>query len=186
MRASDAIGADYMRRLIGPSGAAALSVIVILASLTTLNATIFTGARSAYAMGRDVRPLGWLGRWSDRAQGPVNAHLVQAGLVLGLIGIGAAARQGFAAMVEYTAPVFWFFLLLVGVALFVLRRDKRHGGGFRVPFYPVTPILFCASSLFMLHCRIPGLAPCWVLARLRSGCRSGLWRDGMVNRKLNH
>ena len=181
MRASDAIGADYMRRVFGPSGAVALSVIVIVAALTTLNATIFTGARSAYAMGRDVRLLGWLGRWSDRAQGPVNAHLIQAGLVLGLIAIGAAARQGFAAMVEYTAPVFWFFLLLVGIALFVLRRDTRHGGGFRVPFYPVTPILFCASSLFMLHAALShtgigallgvgALAlgePVWMLARRR-------------------
>jgi hypothetical protein len=29
--------------------------------------------------------------------------------------------DGFAAMVEFTAPMFWSFLLLVGLALLVLR-----------------------------------------------------------------
>lgn len=151
MRASDAIGADYMRVLVGPGGAAALSVLVIVASLTTLNATVFTGARSAYALGRDVPLLAALGRWDERAQGPVAAHLVQLALALGLIAIGAATRQGFSTMVEYTAPVFWFFLLLIGLAVFILRRRGLPEGGFRVPLYPLTPILFCASSLFMLH-----------------------------------
>ena len=113
-----------MRALLGAPGAAALSVLVVVASLTTLNATIFTGARSAYAMGRDAALFGCVGTWDRRAQGPVNAHLVQAALALLLIGIGAATRQGFGAMVEYTAPVFWFFLLMVGLALFVLVPDR--------------------------------------------------------------
>jgi len=81
--------------------------------------------------------------------------------------------------VEYTAPVFWFFLLLIGLALFVLRRKGLPGGGFRVPFYPLTPILFCVSSLFMLHASLMhtgtgallGVAalalglPVWMMAR---------------------
>jgi amino acid transporter len=151
MRASDAIGADYMRALLGAPGAAAISVIVVVASLTTLNATIFTGARSAYAMARDAGLPGSVGNWDVRAQGPVNAHLVQAALALALIGAGAATRQGFTTMVEYTAPVFWFFLLLVGIALFVLRRRGLPPASFRVPLYPLTPLIFCASAAYMLH-----------------------------------
>jgi amino acid transporter len=151
MRASDAVGADYVAALLGKPGAAVLALVVIVAALTTLNATIFTGARSIYAMSRDVPLFGRLGRWDSRAQGPVNAHLAQAALALVLIGAGAVARQGFTAMVEYTAPVFWFFLLLTGFAVFVLRRRGLPDGGFRVPLYPLTPVLFCASSGFMLH-----------------------------------
>ena len=75
----------------------------------------------------------------------------QALLALLLIGVGAATRQGFAAMVEYTAPVFWFFLLLTGLALFIMRRRGLPAGAFRVPLYPLTPVLFCGGSLFMLH-----------------------------------
>ncbi len=55
-------------------------------------------------------------------------------------------------MVEYTAPIFWLFFLLVGISLPVLRRkDPETVRPFRVPFYPVTPILFCGVSLYMLQ-----------------------------------
>jgi len=179
MRASDAVGADYMRALLGAPGDTALSLIVVAAALTTLNATIFTGARSAYALGCDTPLFGALGRWNGRAEGPVAALRVQAALALALVALGAAARQGFATMVEYTAPVFWFFLLLVGCALFVLRRRGLSDGAFRVPLYPATPALFCASSLYMLYASLAhtgtgallgvgvlalGL-PVWVIAR---------------------
>jgi APA family basic amino acid/polyamine antiporter len=152
MRGSDAIGADYMRALAGAPGALALTVIVMVAALTTLNATLFTGARSAFALGRDTRLFTLLGRWDLDAQGPVNAHLTQAALALVLIGLGTATRKGFATMVDYTAPVFWFFLLATGLALFVLRRRAPSPeGAFRVPLFPLTPLLFCASSAYMLH-----------------------------------
>jgi amino acid transporter len=149
--ASTAPGADYMAALLGPPGGAMLSGGVVIAALSTLNATIFTGARSAYAMGRDVPLLAVLGRWDRRAQGPVAAHLIQAAIALVLVGIGTVTRQGFATMVDYTAPVFWFFLTLTAAAVFVRRY---RGGGedtFRVPFYPFTPLLFCAVSAAMLY-----------------------------------
>jgi hypothetical protein len=66
--------------------------------------------------------------------------------------IFTGSRDGFVMMVEYTAPVFWFFLLLVGASIFLLRRrrpaDERP---FRVPLYPLTPLLFCAICAYMLH-----------------------------------
>jgi amino acid transporter len=55
-------------------------------------------------------------------------------------------------MVEYTAPVFWLFFLLTGISLFILRR--RHPGQarpFSVPLYPLTPLVFCASSAWLLY-----------------------------------
>ncbi|MFZ9122432.1 MAG: amino acid permease, partial [Burkholderiaceae bacterium] len=55
-------------------------------------------------------------------------------------------------MVEFTAPVFWFFLTLVGLALLVLRwREPSAARPFRVPLYPVVPLLFCASSAYLTH-----------------------------------
>ena len=39
---------------------------------------------------------------------------------------GAFQADGFEAMVEFTAPVFWTFLFMVGLAVFRLRR--RHPG----------------------------------------------------------
>jgi amino acid transporter len=149
--ASAAPGADYMEALLGPAGGAVLSGVVVIAALSTLNATIFTGARSVYAMGRDVPLLAVLGRWDGRAQGPVAAHLIQAAMALVLVGFGTVTRQGFATMVDYTAPVFWFFLTLTAAAVFVKRRRGGGGDAFRVPFYPFTPLLFCAVSAYMLY-----------------------------------
>ena len=66
--------------------------------------------------------------------------------------LGVVTRSGFETMVEYTAPVFWFFFLLTGVALFVLRaREPEAHRPFRVPLYPLTPILFCAASAYLLY-----------------------------------
>ncbi len=149
--ASSAPGADYIEALLGPVGGAVLSGVVVLAALSTLNATVFTGARSAYAMGRDVSLLAVLGRWDRRAQGPVAAHSIQAAIALVLVGFGAVTRQGFAAMVDYTAPVFWFFLTLSAAALFVRRFRGGTEDAYRVPFYPLTPLLFCAASAYMLY-----------------------------------
>ena len=57
-----------------------------------------------------------------------------------------------ATMVEYTAPVFWLFFLLTGLSLFVLRRrDPETPRPFRVPLYPLTPLLFCATSAYLLY-----------------------------------
>ena len=54
-------------------------------------------------------------------------------------------------MVEFTAPVFWLFFLLTGISLFVLRRREPHTPRpFKVPLYPVLPLLFCASCAYML------------------------------------
>jgi APA family basic amino acid/polyamine antiporter len=183
MRGSDAVGADYMKALAGAPGAAMLAGLIVIAALTTLNATLFTGARSIYALGRDVALFGRLGQWDARAQGPVKAHLLQGALALALIGAGTAARKGFTAMVEYTAPVFWLFLMLTGFAVIMLRnRDGAAEGAWRAPLHPLLPLLFCASSAYMLHAALnytgkgalAGAAvlalglPVWLVARRRA------------------
>jgi len=55
-------------------------------------------------------------------------------------------------MIKFTTPGFWFFLALVGVSVFVLRRrDPEIERPYRVPGYPLTPILFCLSCGFMVY-----------------------------------
>lgn len=152
LRASDAVAADAMRAALGDGGAVVFALAICCAALSTLNATIFTGARLYYAIGQDLPGLARFDRWDARANTPTNALLLQSGLALLLVGFGAATRGGFQAMVEYTAPVFWFFLLLVGVSLFVLRRRGGAAEGrFRVPLYPLTPLVFCLTCAYLLY-----------------------------------
>jgi basic amino acid/polyamine antiporter, APA family len=152
LAASKAPAADLLERLTGRGTAVLVSVMVIVSTLTSINATVFTGARSAYAVGRDFTPFRVLGRWHAGRQAPVNALVAQAIIALLLIGVGALTRRGFETMVEYTAPVFWTFILLAGIALFVLRRrEPDRPRPFRVPFYPVTPLVFCATCAYLLY-----------------------------------
>jgi len=152
---SEAVGADLLRNMAGGQGVYYISILVIVAALSTINGVIITGARSGYALGRDFALFGFLGRWKQGSTTPVNSLLVQAGISLLLIGIGTMSKSGFEMMVEYTAPVFWFFFLLVGISLFVLRRrEPSIPRPFKVPFYPATPILFCLFCLGMLHSSI--------------------------------
>jgi amino acid transporter len=151
MATSEAVAADVMRAAFGAGGAAFIALAVAVAALTSANATVLTGARSAYALGRDVALVRALGRWDGASGCPRNALLAQGGLALLLVGAGAFARDGFELAVEYTAPVFWLFFLLVGIALFVLRRrEPEVTRGFRVPLYPVLPIIFCAANVYLL------------------------------------
>jgi APA family basic amino acid/polyamine antiporter len=152
MAGSEAVVADLIRNVFGPDGARFASLLILPAALSTINAAIITGARTSFALGQDHSLFGFLGRWHGYRSTPVNALLLQGAIALLLVLLGTGSRDGFVMMVEYTAPVFWFFLLIVGVSIFMLRRkhpaDERP---FRVPLYPFTPLLFCAICAYMLY-----------------------------------
>jgi amino acid transporter len=151
LRKNDAVAAAVMRIAFGPVGAMALSVIVILAAASTINASIFTGARVYHALGQDLA-LERLRIWNVEGNNPRNAIVVQSLIAFVLIVFGAWSQDGFSGMVLYTSPVFWFFILLVGISVFVLRRrDPGRERPFRVPLYPLTPILFCLMCGYMLY-----------------------------------
>jgi amino acid transporter len=150
MAASQAVIAELMRSTVGEVGVVSVSLLVAIATLCSINATIFTGARSNYALGRDFSIFAMLGRGHE--SNPTNASIVQGAIALLLVFVGSFTRQGFETMVDYTAPAFWFFFLLSGMSLFVLRqREPQIPRSFKVPFYPVIPILFCGICAYMLQ-----------------------------------
>ena len=152
MAKSEAVAADLLQAAWGAPGAKLLSAMVAISALTSINSTVIVGARSAYATGRDWPALGWLGHWHEASDSPRRALLVQAAIALALVVFGTATREKFSTMVDYTAPVFWFFFLLTGISLFILRRREPNAERpFRVPFYPVVPVLFCAACAYLLY-----------------------------------
>jgi basic amino acid/polyamine antiporter, APA family len=149
---SKTVAAELLDRTLGSAGAIMISVIVAISALTSINATIIVGARSNFALGRDFPIFSWLGRWEAASGTPRNGLIVQCVVSLILIGLGTATRQGLQTMVDYTAPVFWFFFLMVGIGLFVLRaKDPDIERPFKVPLYPITPFIFCAMCAYLLY-----------------------------------
>ena len=151
MAASEAVAADLMRAVAGERGAVMVSLLVMACAIASINAMIFTGARTTYALGRDCHGLRALGRWRAGGSVPANALILQIIIILGLIAFGAAQRRGFETMVDYTAPVFWLFFLLTTVSLIRLRRKDPGPRPFAVPFYPATPILFALVCAYLLY-----------------------------------
>jgi basic amino acid/polyamine antiporter, APA family len=152
LASSKAAPADLLAMAFGPLGEKLLGLFVAVAALTSINATMIVGARTNYAIGDDWDSLRFMGRWESERGSPTLALLVQSAICLALVGFGAFQADGFDAMVEFTAPVFWFFLFLIGIAVFILRiKDRGVKRDFSIPLYPITPLLFCVSCAYLSY-----------------------------------
>jgi amino acid transporter len=152
---SKTAAADLLGLAFGPWAQKALGLFVAIAALTSINATMFVGARTNFAVGSDWKALRKLGQWQLDIGSPRQALLLQGLISIGLIGLGTQEADGFSAMVEFTAPVFWGFLCLVGLALLSLRQTDPHTTRpFKVPFYPVLPLIFCAVCAWLTYSSI--------------------------------
>ncbi|HUQ77030.1 MAG TPA: amino acid permease [Burkholderiales bacterium] len=151
---SKAVAADVMRAIAGDKAAVLLALLVCVSVLTTINAAIFTGARTNYAMGRDFTMFRALGAWREAGSTPANALIVQGVITLVLVAASAATPDGFNAMVAYTSPVFWTFFLLTSLTLFIFRRKGGEAPAFRVPLHPLVPAAFTLMCAYMLYSSI--------------------------------
>lgn len=139
----------------GPWAEKALGLSVAVAALTSINATMIVGARTNFALGRDWASLQALGQWQTQAGAPRKALWAQAAISIALVLLGMQEGDGFSAMVEFTAPVFWGFLFLVGVAVMWLRQtDPLAPRPFKVPLYPLLPLVFCAACAWLTYSSI--------------------------------
>ncbi len=151
LRASDAPAADLMGRAFGPVGRTAMAAVVAATSLSSLNALVIVGSRTLYAASADQPVLGRLAEWDIGRGVPKAALWVQATISILLVGWGAIGRRGFAAMVDYMAPVYWLFLAMAGVALVVLRvRRPDTPRPYRTPWLPLSVAILIGGALYIL------------------------------------
>ena len=152
------IAAEMLALALPGYGAKAMAVLVVVSALGAINGMIFTTARIYAEFGLDHRLFAPLSHWSRRLHTPARALIVQ-GVITLLVVTGVSlyvwwhqvsGMDTFDTMIDFTAAVFWFFFLATGVAFFVLRRiDHDLPRPFRVPLYPVIPLLFCGWCAFM-------------------------------------
>jgi len=173
-RNSGAIAADVLHGGFGASGARAMCLLVMISALGALNGLVLTGARIYAAAGADFPLIARLAQWHPRLGTPVWSLLLQMGIALamvllvgtqagralidaalGILGCPALSwngHGGFDTLLRCTAPVFWFFFLLTGLSLFLLRlKDRGIERPFSVPVYPVLPLVFCGMCGWLLY-----------------------------------
>lgn len=151
LAASQAPAADLMRLAFGRTGEVLIVAVVAVTAITVMNAILIAGARTTFAAARDLGFAG-LGAWDTTRGVPRGALFGLAGVSLALVALGLVTRGGFSTLVDYLSPVYWGFLMLSGVAVILLRRrDPARPRAFRVPLYPLLPLLFSASCAYLLY-----------------------------------
>jgi len=143
---------DLMLKAFGKPGQYAIVTVVAVTSVTVMNAIMIAGARTTYAAARDTGVLLTLSRWHAVRGTPPAAILAIGGVSLLLVGFGSYTRGGFATMVDYMSPVYWGFMTLSALAVIVLRRRfPRVRRPYRVPLFPLLPLLFALGSAYVLY-----------------------------------
>lgn len=146
--ASRAVATDTVARVFPQSAAILISGLICVSALGAVNGLIFTGARISYAMGADHALFRRFGQWHPRFGTPANALLLQGAIALGLI----VALGNFVNAILYTAAVVYSFYGASTIAVLVLRsKEPVRERPFRVPGYPVTPLVFAAVCLFLIR-----------------------------------
>ena len=137
--------------LFGPAGAKVLSACVVLSVLGGLLALTMTAPRAYYAMARDGAFFPAFARLHPRFGTPAYAILLQTGLALAVLTLGAFDR--ILAYIVFSAVV---FLGLSATTLFRLQPPVVRW------WFPAAPILFVAGCfviglLILLHDPVPAL-----------------------------
>jgi len=148
MSNSQAVAVDMVGQVFPQAAGRVIAILICISALGAVNGLIFTGARISYALGTDHKTFQPLGKWSPRLHTPVWALVVQGGLSLAIV----LVTGSFIHAILYTAPVVWVFFLATALSLFVLRRTEPHiPRPYQITGYPLVPLAFAASCLFMLY-----------------------------------
>lgn len=141
-------GADAAEALFGNGGGAFITAGIIISVLGALNGYLMTAARVPQAMGekRQIPFSRVLSSIHPKFQTPANALIFQS--VLAVIYIFSGT---FNTLTDLLVFVLWIFFTMGVFGVFLLRKKRPpEKGRYRVPLYPVTPVIGVAGGLYIL------------------------------------
>ena len=131
---------------LGSSGIAFLSIAFAVSALGAMNGSILTGARVPFAMAKEGLFFKSLGYVSAKTRSPIVAILVQ-----GFWACVLALSGTFDQLTDYVVFGSWVFYAMCAGAVIVLRMKRPElERGYKVPGYPVVPIVFIVVALALL------------------------------------
>ena len=174
MASSQAVAADVVKEalgsnsLIGLESSRLVSALVCISCLGAINGIILTSPRIYFAAGQDYPQLGVLGRWDRKRDLPWPATMAQAAVTVVLLLVCYTYSNAFEVILITTAPVFWLFLGITALTLIILRfrpASRSNTGNqpspetpgnadapvFRVPLFPLPPLILAAACLAMVY-----------------------------------
>lgn len=131
---------------LGAVGRQALSALILVSCLGACMTTLLTAPRVFVPMATDGLFVRGLGAVSARTAVPTRAIIVSA-----LVGAAYVAVRSFEQLTDAFVVGFFPFYMLSVAAVFILRRrEPELPRPFRVPGYPVIPVVFLVGASALL------------------------------------
>jgi amino acid transporter len=128
---------------LGSWGGMLVTLLVIVCCFGSLSGVVFTGARVYHALGRRHQMFAWLSGWDVSRGTPPQSLIAQAAISCLLLAVAGRNENAFERLVIFNGPCYWGFMLLTALAVIRLRQlDHTTPLSFRVPFYPLLPLIF--------------------------------------------
>src|SRR5437773_7252255 len=146
MARSPLVAADAAQAVLGRIGVGAVTVVVMLATFSTLVGSILTAPRIFFAMADDGLFFRAIAKVHPQYQTPSAAIVLTA-----CLGIGFVLIRTFEQLADQFVVAIFPFYALAAAAVFVLRRRRPDvPRPVRVLGYPVVPWLFVLASFLIL------------------------------------
>lgn len=140
---STAPASDVMVSLWGEAGGKLMSAGIAISTFGFVNLAILAGARVYQAMADDGLFFRRAARLHPRYRTPAFSLLIQGAWILVLILSGSYSQ-----LLDYTVFGDWIFFGLVAATLFYYRSLEDSREGYRMPGYPLLPLLFILAAAF--------------------------------------
>jgi len=145
MAQSDRIAADAMQAAVGPVGASIIALIILTSITGTCTGHLLAAPRALYAMAKDGLFFKSVAKVHPRYLTP---HVSI--LVLAVWGIILSTSGTFEQLFTYVIFGYWIFMGLTVAGVIILRKRRPDlPRPYKTWGYPVTPILFILSAVFL-------------------------------------
>ena len=133
--------------IFGPMGGKIITIGILISVFGAINGYLLTGPRILYALGRQKSIPGY------KYYGTLNGSGVPATatLIMGVISALYALSGQFNLLTDLSMFAIWSFYVLTFIGVILLRKKQPDlDRPYRVPLYPVIPIIAIAGGLFVV------------------------------------
>ncbi|MDQ3015131.1 MAG: amino acid permease [Bacteroidota bacterium] len=144
---STAVAADALGK-VTVAGGILIAILITFSAFGTAGIYTLSAPRIYFQMGEDKVFFPWLADLHEKFQTPVKAIFLQsiwAGVLMLFWGT-------FESLTTYVVFMDWIFMTMAAIGIFIFRKSKKEIplATYKVPLYPIIPLIFIGISIWFL------------------------------------